>query len=882
MIRSDMPERLRLAAIVQFSQDAIVSANVRGEIVTWNPAAERLFGYTAEQAIGQPIFVISPPECHAEARQFLESVRRGEPVLNRETLRLRRDGVRIPVAITVSPLADSTGEIFGSSATLRDLAPLRRAEAARRETEERYEFLFRTMKQGVINFDAERRVISANPAAERAFGRESSEMLGLRLSDLTGYWLHATGAPLSPENSPILAAIRTGAEVRGFVLGFADARSQTHWVSIDAFPRFRPGEQEPYQVFSIAQDITELKNATDSLRAQNELLETILDRVPVFISMLGPDGRIKFVNREWRRLFGWALNKDGGLDSVGRTAPNPDVRRQMNEWLSSPTGDWRDFTQLLEDGRTIQTSWAHVHLSDGSLLCFGLDVSARAEAEALRRADAQRLRLLVQHGYDVISVVDERSTILFVSSSVERVMGYPADAVTGSQTLDYVHPDDLTYVEQVLQTVLSGPSSSATARFRIRHSDGSWRHAECAATNALHVPGLNGIVVNLRDCTERYRFEQQLRESERQLRLLAAHIEDAREQERTRIARDIHDNLGQMLSVLKLDLAGLPLQHRFENPASQEAFEGEVAAMLGRVDSTIDTVRRISAELRPGILDHVGLPAALRWQLHEFTSRTGLRSTCSGLNQELKLPAGHATAVFRIFQEILTNILRHAAASSITVRLRADGGWLTLRVADDGKGIDLKRLSDPDALGIVGMRERARIAGGEVRFAAGRRGGTVVTVHIPMLEPIGSAEPPVAVAELPSGPLAHPPRILLVDDHAVFRNELKAVLAQTWPEALFGEAGDGSAALQAALSGSWDIIILDLSMPGKSGLAVLHELRIMRPALPVLVLSMHAEPAYAEAARQAGARGYVAKSNSPAHIATAVALILAGGNHFPT
>jgi PAS domain S-box-containing protein len=739
VIPSDISERLRLAAVVQFSEDAIISVKVRGEIVTWNPAAERLFGYTAEEAIGQSIFRFSPPECHSETRQFLESVRRGEPVLNRETLRLRRDGVRVPVSITVSPLEDSAGEIFGFSATVRDLAPLKRAEAARRETEERYEFLFQTMKQGVINFDADRRVISVNPIAERALARESGELIGRRLSDLAGYRLPADGAPLSPENSPILAAIRTGAEVHDFVLGFADARSQTRWISVDAFPRFRPGEQKPYQVFSIARDITELKNATDSLRAQNELLETILDRVPVFISMLGSDGRLKFMNRECRRLFGWALTENGGLDFLARTATTPDVHRRMREWLSSPAEDWRDFPQFLQDGRTIQTSWAHVHLSDGSVLCFGLDASALVEAEALRRADEQRFRLLVQHGYDVISIVDERSTILFVSSSIERVMGYPADAVVGSRALDYIHPDDRACVEQVLQTVLSGPSSSATARFRLRHGDGSWRHAECAATNALHIPGLNGIVVNFRDSTERYRFEQQLRESERQLRMLAAHIEDAREQERTRIAREIHDNLGQMLSVLKLDLAGLPLQHRFENPASQKAFADEIATLLGRVDSTINTVRRISAELRPGILDHVGLPAALRWQLDEFTSRTGLRSRCSGLNQELKLPAGHSTAVFRIFQEILTNILRHAAASSIAVRLRSDAGWLTLRVADNGKGMDLKRLSDPDALGLVGMRERARIVGGEVRFSAGRRGGTVVTVRIPMTTPAATS-----------------------------------------------------------------------------------------------------------------------------------------------
>jgi signal transduction histidine kinase len=210
-----------------------------------------------------------------------------------------------------------------------------------------------------------------------------------------------------------------------------------------------------------------------------------------------------------------------------------------------------------------------------------------------------------------------------------------------------------------------------------------------------------------------------------------AHIESAREEERVRIAREVHDELGQILTALKLDLEGLALKHADRTPAMRKDYTERIAGIVRTVDLTINTVRRISAELRPSILTDLGLSAALKWQLQEFESRTGVRCRCQALREDLHLDAELSLAVFRIFQEILTNVVRHAAAKSVSVALRARSGWLTLRVADDGKGLDPKRLSDPLSLGLLGMRERALQLGGHVDFAPRRRSGTVVTVRIP-------------------------------------------------------------------------------------------------------------------------------------------------------
>jgi len=241
----------------------------------------------------------------------------------------------------------------------------------------------------------------------------------------------------------------------------------------------------------------------------------------------------------------------------------------------------------------------------------------------------------------------------------------------------------------------------------------------------------------------RTRLEEELPTSD-QLGQLARSIESAREQERIRISREIHDQLGQMLSVLKHDIERLPEEYCLENAGMRKAFARRVDRMRRKVELTMNAVRRISAELRPSVLDHLGLAHALRWQVDEFRSRTGICCRCRGLGTDLHLAAGQATAVFRIFQEILTNILLHAEASAITVDLRQKSGWLTLRVADNGKGMAPADPSDPPSLGLVGMRERVVPFGGDVRFCARRGGGTVVIVRVSAGTASGAACQPCA------------------------------------------------------------------------------------------------------------------------------------------
>ena len=208
--------------------------------------------------------------------------------------------------------------------------------------------------------------------------------------------------------------------------------------------------------------------------------------------------------------------------------------------------------------------------------------------------------------------------------------------------------------------------------------------------------------------------------------------EQAREEERRRLARELHDELGHALFGLRMHL--LWLQHRVAecDRVDTTDIQERLPAMLDLVDRSARTVDDIVTDLRPPALDQLGLIAVLEWQAESFARRSGLRCRFIGNGGVDELDAGRATAVFRMFQEILTNVERHANASRVSVHVRRIGDRLTLRVRDNGQGLTVDHMKQPGSFGLLGMRERALLLGGALTVASGRRGGTTVTATIPL------------------------------------------------------------------------------------------------------------------------------------------------------
>jgi signal transduction histidine kinase len=242
------------------------------------------------------------------------------------------------------------------------------------------------------------------------------------------------------------------------------------------------------------------------------------------------------------------------------------------------------------------------------------------------------------------------------------------------------------------------------------------------------VPSVHRALREASERAERQRAEEQLRQSHEQLRALSVYLQHVREEERTVIAREVHDELGQTLTGLKLELTWLASRL----PPRLRTLHAKAKSMAEHIDEIIHSVRRIATELRPGLLDTAGLLAALEWQAQEFQKQTGIQCRVKAAIKETLWNQDLNTAFFRIFQETLTNIIRHANATKVNVRLAEMSRHLVLEVKDNGRGISEAEIHNTRSIGLLGMRERAALLGGEVRFSGEPGKGTSVRVRIPL------------------------------------------------------------------------------------------------------------------------------------------------------
>ena len=316
--------------------------------------------------------------------------------------------------------------------------------------------------------------------------------------------------------------------------------------------------------------------------------------------------------------------------------------------------------------------------------------------------------------------------IVDVNERYVELVGYGRDELIGGSVFDlglWAFPDQ---AEEVLSQLRNeGWVRDHEARFR--RKSGELR--DVLICGELTTVGKERMVVGMViDITERKQIERALTRSREQLRALSARLQHIREEERIRIARELHDEIGGFLTVLKLELSRIESEVTDRSPA----LRGHLDSMASTIVAAIGSVRRICSDLRPSVLDHIGLGAAIEWQLAEFHSKTGVRYTLSGVIEDDRLDADRATAAFRILQEALTNVARHAEAKRVTVRLDTEDDELRVEIRDDGRGVDPEAIAASTSLGLLGMRERVFPFGGSVDVRRAERGGTLVEVRLPL------------------------------------------------------------------------------------------------------------------------------------------------------
>lgn len=489
-----------------------------------------------------------------------------------------------------------------------------------------------------------------------------------------------------------------------------------------------------------------LQQKFDLVVADESRLRAVIDGVFVFVGVFSPDGVVVDVNR--------APLATGGLtraDVVGHRfvdlpwwSHSAIERARVAEAIAraargEPSRFETNVRRVIGGIMHIDAAFAPLRDRTGTVtevVGSGVDITARKHAEEAlaqsqaRLAEAQRVAHVGSWEWDVATNIVTWSDELF------RVYGMSRQEFDGTYEafLSRVHPDDVALTTSVVRHALANATPFAYDH-RVIRPDGSVRMLHTRGEVIADAEGRPlRMVGSCWDITDRWQAMGALEKarntaeiSEQQLRALAARMDAVREEERQGIAREIHDRMGQELTALKLDLAWM--RPRLSDPDLTRRAE----RMDGLLDEALETTRRVSAELRPALLDELGLAAAINWHAHEFETRTGIAcavQAAAGRGPDVGPRA--SLALYRILQEALTNVARHAGASSARVNLSTDGRELSLVVEDDGRGIADVELARPTALGLVGMRERALAVSGVVTVERRGEGGTRVTARVPM------------------------------------------------------------------------------------------------------------------------------------------------------
>jgi PAS domain S-box-containing protein len=586
---------------------------------------------------------------------------------------------------------------------------------------------------GFAKTTAAGRILYANPAAARLLGYHSvEELLGLDVARDT----YADAR----QRASMLAELDTSSSPGAKEVEFRKKDGATAWSQIHSRAvRDEDGHITHYQSFIV--DVTERKRAEEELRKRERQLRDAQEVAQVASWEWDPreDGSATWSD-ELYRFFGVPTSFRPSTKAVlERLHPKDRVRtREALRRSSEETGRFSfEFRIVRADGsmRHIRAFSSAERDAAGNLvrvLGVAQDVTDRTRLEIeLRRSEAylaegQRLSHMGSWAWSVVSGA------LFWSLEMFRILDINPEKTTPSHALflERLHPEDRPRVEKELDRAVR-EKTDFESRFCILRPRGTIRFI-----HSLGRPIFNGsgeivefIGVGM-DVTESHIASERLARSLKESRALSERLQRVRDDEDRRIAREVHDEIGQSLTALAMDVAWLreKLSQKRRNPELVRKLE----TMSRLVDSTMGSVQRISSDLRPGVLDELGLEEAAEWAVKNFEERTRIACRLEAGLDGTPIDPPRATAAFRILQEALTNVARHARAYNVAIRLVHDGGNLLLSVRDDGVGIPPERIADSGSLGFIGMRERARSFGGNVRFERPPDGGSLVSVEIPL------------------------------------------------------------------------------------------------------------------------------------------------------
>ena len=502
---------------------------------------------------------------------------------------------------------------------------------------------------------------------------------------------------------------------------------------------------------------------------EREILQAIVDNIPVMITFAHRDGSVLWLNRHFERVLGWSLTEARTIDMFSELLPDPTVRADAVAHYRSLQPGWRDFAIRTKDGRTLHTAWVNLALSDGDVLCIGQDVTQARHTEEERERRVAQLQGLADAAVRIGAASSIPEITQTVTESARHIIGAHASvtsftvdenwtqAITArslspkyADYLDYdAKPDGAGIYRLVCRTNrpmrLTQAELEAHPGFRRFGAEGA-RHPPMRGWLAVPLLARDGHNLGLVQLTDKYegdfgeadeavlvqlaqlaseavenaRLLEEVSEGRSRLQAVSRRLVRLQEEERRGIAQELHDEVGQLLTALRLMMED-------ENPTPRRREEKRKV-----VNELIGRVRDLSMNLRPPMLDPLGLLPTLLWQISRFEAQTTMRVTFKYANLDRRFPADVELTAFRVVQEALTNVARHAAVDRARVEVWAQEGRLGARIEDDGRGFVVAEALAGHSSGLAGMLERSRLLGGTLVIESAPGAGTRLSLELPV------------------------------------------------------------------------------------------------------------------------------------------------------
>jgi len=758
-----------LQLIIYSSPLGIIHVDVEGVVVMWNRAAERIFGWSEKEVMGIDVNdVIQAVDI--DLKNVLADVINGAKYIGNEIAVRTNDGTHIYVSVSATPLHDGMGDVLGVLALVEDITEKKRNEAELFTKNQLLSSIVDSAPLAIIAVDTGARVTLWNTAAEDLFQWKEGEVQGRDI-------------PIIPEyESMNLKEHFQNIQKAGGLTSFEVKRRKKDESLVDVnlnVAMLRDPSGRVTGALTIYEDITEKKRSQVLLQESEERYRAMVESFNGFIYMCSGDYEIIFMNERLKDHIG--DKEEAGEKCYHAVFGKKDICEWCvhNDVLKGREAEQEIFSH--RDRRWYYMVSTPVYHADGRVSCQAMmyDITDRknAESELLRRYNQVSALSSIYHTMissestieDISSAILEQAKNLTkskegyvseIESAVRKnvIHAYSNGIVTryaekendklvfpmnenggygglGALTLE----DETCYFTNDLaleyQTVLEKKMSSHVKKYLscpvvlenelvgqicLFNPDGDYTGDDAEATGRL------GEYYAL--AIQRKRFETELARKGSELSELYTNLSEIREQERTEISREIHDELGQQLTALKMDVAWLKKRVDESNSEIQE----KTNQMISLIDTTIRTVRRIVSELRPGILDDLGLIPAIEWLCEQARERTGIEFDVISVKEEYNIDDTVTITVFRIIQEAIHNILKHARAAHVSINIGYADGDLLLQVSDDGVGFDPDAVREKKSYGIIGMKERVLALGGTVHYYSKPGEGTRLDIQIPV------------------------------------------------------------------------------------------------------------------------------------------------------